>query len=241
MDAKILIIEDEPGLVTTLRDRLHKHGYVVSAAANGETGLEMALREPADLILLDLMLPGQNGLAVCEKLRKAGSTTPILMLTARRQTRDKVSGLKAGGDDYLTKPFQMSELLARIEALLRRAATAPDAAPARHQFGSIGIDTRSTEVTRDGQAVPMSAKEFQLLRYFVEHPNVTISREELLREVWGYGDRPPTRTVDVHVAWLRQKLERDLKNPQFILTVVGFGYKFNGKSAANVMKSNGLR
>ena len=228
MAAKILIIEDEPGLVTTLRDRLRKQGYLVSAASDGETGMEMATREPVDLILLDLMLPGQNGLAVCEKLRKAGSTTPILMLTARRQTRDKVAGLKAGGDDYLTKPFQMSELLARVEALLRRAATGSDKTPARHLFGSIAIDTRSTEVTRDGEVVPMSAKEFQLLRYFVEHPNVTLSREELLREVWGYGDRPSTRTVDVHVAWLRQKLEPDLKNPKLILTVVGFGYKFAG-------------
>src|SRR5580692_7012824 len=166
MTTKILIIEDEPGLVTTLRDRLRKHGYLVSAASDGETGLDMALREPVDLILLDLMLPGQNGLTVCEKLRKAGSATPILMLTARRQTKDKVAGLKAGGDDYLTKPFQMSELLARVEALLRRASAVPDLAPARHQFGSIIIDTRSTEVTREGNVVPMSAKEFQLLRYF---------------------------------------------------------------------------
>lgn len=226
MAARILIIEDEPGLVTTLRDRLRKQGYLVSAARDGETGLEMAAREPVDLILLDLMLPGQSGLTVCEKLRKAGTTTPILMLTARRQTRDKVAGLKSGGDDYLTKPFQMSELLARVEALLRRAATSPDKTTARHQFGTIAIDTRSTEVTRDGHAVPMSAKEFQLLRYFVEHPNVTLSREELLREVWGYSSHPSTRTVDVHVAWLRQKLEPDHKNPQFILTVVGFGYKF---------------
>jgi DNA-binding response OmpR family regulator len=228
MAAKILIIEDEPGLVTTLRDRLRKHGYLVSAANDGQTGLEMALNDPVDLILLDLMLPGQNGMTVCEKLRKAGSTTPILMLTARRQTKDKVAGLKSGGDDYLTKPFQMSELLARVEALLRRAATVPDIAPARHQFGSVAIDTRSTEVTRDGQVVPMSAKEFQLLRYLVEHPNATLSREELLREVWGYGANPTTRTVDVHVAWLRQKLEPDPKNPKFILTVVGFGYKFAG-------------
>jgi two-component system alkaline phosphatase synthesis response regulator PhoP len=228
MAAKILIIEDEPGLVTTLRDRLRKNGYIVSAAKDGTTGLEMALHDPVDLILLDLMLPGQNGLMVCEKLRKAGSTTPILMLTARRQTKDKVAGLKAGGDDYLTKPFQMSELLARVEALLRRAATVPEMAAARHNFGSIAIDTRSTEVTRDGVVVPMSAKEFQLLRYFVEHPNATLTREELLREVWGYGEFPSSRTVDVHVAWLRQKLEPDPKNPQFILTVVGFGYKFAG-------------
>src|SRR6266481_246761 len=143
MPAKILIIEDEPGLVTTLRDRLRRHGYEVMAARDGEIGLEMVMREPVDLILLDLMLPGQNGLSVCEKLRKAGSSTPILMLTARRQTKDKVVGLKAGGDDYLTKPFQMSELLARVEALLRRAATLPDMAPSHHQIGAIAIDTRS--------------------------------------------------------------------------------------------------
>jgi len=228
MPARILIIEDEPGLVTTLRDRLRKHSYTVTVARDGETGLEMAQRDPVDLIVLDLMLPGKNGLNVCEELRKSGSGTPILMLTARRQTKDKVAGLKAGGDDYLTKPFQMAELLARVEALLRRAATVPDPLPARHQFGSIVIDTRSTEVTRDARPVPMSAKEFQLLRYFVEHPNVTLSREELLREVWGYGDRRPTRTVDVHIAWLRQKLENDLKNPRYIVTVVGFGYKFAG-------------
>ena len=228
MPAKILIIEDEPGLVTTLRDRLRKHGYAVSAARDGETGLEMATREPVDLILLDLMLPGQNGLRVCEKLRKTGSAIPILMLTARRQIKDKVAGLKAGGDDYLTKPFQMAELLARVEALLRRTAQPANVSSARHDFGPIVLDTRSTEVTRDGHLVPMSAKEFQLLQYFVEHPNVTLSREELLREVWGYDVRPSTRTVDVHVAWLRQKLEPDPKNPRYIQTVVGFGYKFAG-------------
>jgi DNA-binding response OmpR family regulator len=226
MAAKILIIEDEPGLVTTLRDRLRKQGYIVSAARDGESGLELALREPADLIVLDLMLPKQSGLMVCEKLRNAGSSTPILMLTARRQTKDKVAGLKAGGDDYLTKPFQMAELLARVAAMLRRAGVSPDLAPSRRQIGAVTIDTRSTEVTRDGNVVPMSAKEFQLLRYFVEHPNVTLSREQLLREVWGYDGNPSSRTVDVHVAWLRQKLEPDLKRPRLILTVLGFGYKF---------------
>jgi two-component system alkaline phosphatase synthesis response regulator PhoP len=228
MAAKILIVEDEAGLVTTLRDRLRKHGYSVSAARDGMSGLELATREPFDLILLDLMLPGQNGMAVCEKLRQSGSSTPILMLTARRQTKDKVAGLKAGGDDYLTKPFQMSELLARIEALLRRPGAVAGAPPARYQFGKINIDLKRTEVSRDGQVVPMSAKEFQLLHYFAEHRDATLSREELLREVWGYNSLPSTRTVDVHVAWLRQKLETDPKNPQLILTVVGFGYKFAG-------------
>jgi two-component system, OmpR family, alkaline phosphatase synthesis response regulator PhoP len=228
MAAKILMIEDEPGLVTTVRDRLRKKGYAISVARDGLSGHEMATREPFDLIILDLMLPDQSGLAVCEKLRKGGSSTPILMLTARRQTKDKVAGLKAGGDDYLTKPFQMSELLARIEALLRRPSAMAGGVSARYQFGAIHIDIRRTEVTRDGKVTPMSAKEFQLLRYFVEHRGATLSRDELLREVWGYGELPSTRTVDVHVAWLRQKLEEEPKTPQFILTVVGFGYKFAG-------------
>jgi len=228
MAAKILIVEDEAGLVTTLRDRLRKQGYGVSVARDGEYALEMAARQPFDLILLDLMLPGQSGLDVCEKLRKAGSSAPILMLTARRQTKDKVAGLKAGGDDYLTKPFHMTELLARIEALLRRPVNLRAAASARYQFGKIEFDIRRTEVSRGGKLVPLSAKEFQLLHYFLEHRDATLSREELLREVWGYAELPSTRTVDVHVAWLRQKLEQDPKNPQFILTVVGFGYKFAG-------------
>ncbi len=228
MAARILIVEDEAGLVTTLRDRLRKQGYAVSVARDGVSALETAAREPFDLIILDLMLPGESGLAVCEKLRQGGSSTPILMLTARRQTKDKVAGLKAGGDDYLTKPFQMAELLARIEALLRRPSAVAGITLARYQFGTIQMDMRRTEVTRDGKAVPLSAKEFQLLRYFVEHRDATVSRDELLREVWGYGELPSTRTVDVHVAWLRQKLESDPKNPQYIVTVIGFGYKFAG-------------
>ncbi len=226
MAAKILIVEDEAGLVTTLRDRLRKQGYGVSVARDAESALETAAHHPFDLIILDLMLPGQSGLHVCEKLRKAGSSTPILMLTARRQTKDKVAGLKAGGDDYLTKPFHMAELLARIEALLRRPSNLGRVVEDRYQFGKIEIDVRGTEVSREGKRVPLSAKEFQLLRYFLEHRDATLSREELLREVWGYEELPSTRTVDVHVAWLRQKLEQDPKNPQFILTVVGFGYKF---------------
>ena len=223
---RILIVEDEASLATTLRDRLRKEGYVVSVARDGTAGLDLATREPFDLILLDLMLPGQNGLAVCQKLRQAGSSTPILMLTALRQTTDKVVGLRVGADDYLTKPFQMVELLARVEALLRRAGQAPGAIAPHYQFGDVQIDVRSTEVLRGGKVVALSAKEFQLLRYLVEHPGATLSREELLRDVWGYGGRPSTRTVDVHVAWLRQKLEKDPKNPQWIHTVVGMGYKF---------------
>ncbi len=228
MDAKILIVEDEAGLVTALRDRLRKEGYGVSVARDGTSGLDVATREHFDLILLDLMLPGQNGLAVCQKLRQLGSDTPILMLTARRQTMDTVIGLRSGADDYLTKPFKMAELLARVDALLRRASQPGGTARVRYQFGPVQIDMRRTEVTRDGEPVLLSAKEFQLLRYFVEHRGTTLSREELLRDVWGYDATPSTRTVDVHVAWLRQKLENDPKNPQLIVTIVGLGYKFAG-------------
>ncbi len=188
----------------------------------------LATREPFDLLILDLMLPGQNGLTICQKLRQLGSNEPILMLTARRQTMDKVVGLRTGADDYLTKPFKMVELLARVDALLRRASSGKATGPVRYQFGDLQIDTRSTELTREGQPVALSAKEFQLLKYFVEHRGATLSRDELLKEVWGYGGQPTTRTVDVHVAWLRQKIEKDPKNPQLILTMVGLGYKFVG-------------
>src|ERR1700722_8837171 len=226
MDKKILIVEDEAGLATTLKDRLRKEGYQVNVAKDGLAGFNLAAGEPFDLIVLDWMLPGQSGLTVCQKLRERGSSTPILMLTARRQLTDKVAGLKTGADDYLSKPFHMAELLARIEALIRRGQAGP--ASARHQFGTVCVDLRRTEVSRDGRAISVSAKEFQLLRYFVEHRGATLSRDELLREVWGYEVTPSSRTVDVHVAWLRQKLEKDPRNPQFILTVVGLGYKFAG-------------
>jgi two-component system, OmpR family, alkaline phosphatase synthesis response regulator PhoP len=228
MDAKILIVEDETALVVALRDRLRKEGYVVSAAKDGPSGFGLATSEKFDLIILDLMLPSESGLTVCQKLRQLGANTPILMLTARRQTMDKVVGLRTGADDYLTKPFQMAELLARIDSLLRRAARATGSTGSYHQFGTIHIDTRRAEVSRDGRPVPLSAKEFQLLRYFVEHRGATLSREELLREVWGYDIVSSTRTVDVHVARLRQKIENDPENPQWILTAVGLGYKFAG-------------
>lgn len=226
MDAKILIVEDEAGLVTALRDRLRKEGYVVTVAKDGVQGLELATGDHFDLILLDLMLPGQSGLTVCQNLRQKGINTPIIMLTARRQTVDKVVGLRTGADDYLTKPFKMAELLARIDALLRRAGRGVEKKNDHYEFGKVQIDLRRTEVTRAGQPVAMSAKEFQLLRYFLEHRGTTLSRETLLHEVWGYDATPSTRTVDVHVAWLRQKLEEDAKNPQLIRTIVGLGYKF---------------
>lgn len=232
MSKRILLVEDEPGLVLTLTDRLTSEGYQVESARDGEKGLERASAESFDALILDVMLPRKNGFDVCRDLRQRNVTTPILMLTARGQIVDKVVGLKLGADDYLTKPFEMMELLARVEALLRRAAT-PAQAPAisaaeTYQFDSIKIDFRRAEVVRDGDKIELSAKEFQLLRYFVEHREATLSRDELLNEVWGYDAMPTTRTVDVHVAWLRQKLEPNPRHPIFILTIHGMGYKFVG-------------
>jgi len=226
MDLRILLVEDEPGLVKTLRDRLHSQGYAVESAHNGEAALELATRDRFDLIILDLMLPGKSGLEVCRELRRRAYTAPILMLTARGQVEDKVLGLKTGADDYLTKPFHIRELLARMEALLRRAQASPGAPAAVYEFGPVRIDLGRTEVLREGKRVILTAKEFLLLRYLLEHQGATLSREELLREVWGYGGSPSTRTVDVHVAWLRQKLEDDPKEPRLILTIHGLGYKF---------------
>jgi len=228
MEEKILLIEDEPGLRMTLGDRLSNEGYGIETASDGETGFRRASGGGFDLIILDLMLPKKGGLDICRDLRQQGLTTPILMLTARNQTVDKVLGLKIGADDYLTKPFEMPELLARIEALLRRASKAAEGAPAVYQFGTIRVDFRRTEVLRDGKAVPLSAKEFQLLRYFIENRETTLSREQLLQEVWGYTSTTQTRTVDVHVAWLRQKLESDPKRPRWIVTAHKLGYRFTG-------------
>lgn len=225
---RLLLIEDEPGLVLTLVDRLGREGYSVASAQDGVTGLERALQEAYDLILLDVMLPKQNGFDVLRDLRLQGVDTPVIMLTARGQVVDKVVGLKLGADDYLTKPFEMMELLARVEARLRRAAPPATVDAEAYRFGAIQVDFRKAEVTRDGLAVAFSAREYQLLRYFIEHRGATISRDELLNHVWGYNAMPNTRTVDVHVAWLRQKIEPNPRHPQYILTAHGLGYKFVG-------------
>ncbi len=223
MDEKILIVEDDEVIRMTLADRLKSEGYSVDSAIDGEEGLRKATQRSCDLVILDIMLPRKNGFDVCRDIRMAGVVVPVLMLTARGQVIDKVLGLKIGADDYLTKPFDAAELLARIEALLRRAK---GSAPAGIQhFGSVEVDLRGTTVSRDGNIVPLSAREFQLLRYFVEHPNTTLSRDVLLKEVWFYSADAFTRTVDVHVASLRQKLEKDPKHPSLIVTVPGLGYK----------------
>ena len=223
MNENILLVEDEEALRMTLSDRLRSVGYVVDFAADGDEGLNKATGLPFDLIILDVMLPNRSGFDVCREIRKAGLATPILLLTARDQTVDKVLGLKLGADDYVTKPFDTLELMARLEALLRRAPGR--ASQSVYQVGPIRMDIRGTEVTRNGQLVYLSAREFQLLRHFMEHPGATLSRDELLQEVWGYEDGTFTRTVDVHIASLRQKLEQDPKRPELILTVPRTGYK----------------
>lgn len=225
---RVLLVEDEPGLQLALTDRLAAEGYRVESAADGHTAIQRATGEAFDVIVLDVMLPGRDGFDVAKTIRQQGVQTPILMLTARTQVVDRVVGLKLGADDYLTKPFEMVELLARVEALLRRAPSASGVALERFQFGTVSVDLRKAEVTKDGTLVELSAKEFHLLRYFMEHRGATISREELLTEVWGYQATPSTRTVDVHVAWLRQKLEPNPRMPQYILTIHGMGYKFAG-------------
>ncbi len=198
------------------------------SAADGPSGYSLATNQSFDLLILDVMLPHSSGLDLCRDLRQFGVKSPILMLTAKSLVVDKVVGLKLGADDYLTKPFEMMELLARIEALLRRAPgrTGIPLGEAAFEFGPIRVDFRSTVVFRDGKPIDLSAREFKLLRYFIEHRGVTVSRDELLNAVWGYDAMPFTRTVDVHVAWLRQKLEPNPRHPQFILTVHGMGYRF---------------
>ncbi|HET7217301.1 MAG TPA: response regulator transcription factor [Vicinamibacterales bacterium] len=224
---RILLVEDEPGLVLTLTDRLTREGYSVESSSDGESGLERAAAEPFDVVLLDVMLPRLGGFDVVRELRRRGIETPVIMLTARGQVVDKVVGLKLGADDYVTKPFEMVELLARIEAKLRRTPAVLHPAEG-YQFGDIRMDFRKAEITKSGAPLDLSAREFQLLRYFIEHRGATISREELLNEVWGYNSMPSTRTVDVHVAWLRQKIEPNPRHPQYVLTVHGMGYKFAG-------------
>lgn len=228
LQRRILIVEDEESLVVTLRDRLMSEGYAVDAAGDGDTAVERISGEMFDLVILDVALPRRNGFDVCRDVRQRGVATPILMLTARGQIIDRVLGLKLGADDYLTKPFDFGELLARVEALLRRARTLNGNAAESYAFGPIRIDFRAAVVLRDGQPVDVSGLEFKLLRYFIDHRGALLSRDELLEKVWGYGAMPVTRTVDVHVASLRQKLERNPSAPEFIVTVHGLGYKFVG-------------
>jgi len=219
----VLFRSDEESLVLALRDRLHAEGYDVDVATDGDAAFDRATHCPFDLILLDVALPRRSGFDVCRDLRARGVQTPVLMLTARGQVIDRILGLKLGADDYLTKPFETAELLARIEALLRRARVMHGDPAGAYSFGDVEIDFRGAVVTRDRRPIDLSGLEFKLLRYFVERRGALLSRDELLEKVWGYDATPVTRTVDVHVAALRQKI-----GAEHIITVHGLGYKFVG-------------
>ncbi len=230
MSTRILMIEDEPGLVLTMTKRLESEGFEVLVANNGDDGLHQAIHESIDLVLLDVMMPGRDGFEVCSELRRHKPMIPIMMLTARSQTMDKVLGFRLGADDYLTKPFQMAELIARIRALLRRSTTSRDNVvnQQHYAFGDVAIDFKRAEVKIENQLVSLSAKEFQLIRYFIQHRGEVRSRVDILNEVWGYQPVPSTRTVDVHVARLRQKIEPNPAKPIYLLTVHNIGYRFDG-------------
>jgi len=229
MNEHILIVEDEEELCLTLGDRLRSEGYAVEVAFDGKSGLEKINQAPFDLVILDLMLPMRSGLDLCVDIRRSGFKTPILILTALSQSVEKVAGLKLGADDYVTKPFDTLELMARVEALLRRSPNQPENMGALKEMiclGPIVLDTRKSRVTRDGQPVNLTSREFQLFRYLVEHRGMTVTREELLEQVWGHIPGTLTRTVDMHIASLRQKLEAQPKKPEMIITVPLMGYKF---------------
>jgi two-component system, OmpR family, alkaline phosphatase synthesis response regulator PhoP len=223
---RILLVEDETNLRRTVSDLLKSDGYTVASSADGLEAQNLAMSESFDLIILDVMLPSRNGFDVCRHLRRHGVNTPILMLTARTELNNKVQGFKAGTDDYLTKPFETPELQARVEALLRRAA-GPRPELKSYDFDGIQIDFTRAVVTKQGKSTTLGERECRLLRYLVSRKGMVLSRDELLQEVWGYKAIPLTRTVDVHIAWLRQKIEDDPKNPQYIVTVHGQGYRFS--------------
>ena len=224
---KILIVEDEPGMVMGLRDNCEYEGFEVIVAADGEEGLRKAITDAPDLILLDVMLPKLSGLDVCRSVRRRGSSVPIIMLTARSEETDKVVGLEIGADDYITKPFGIKELMARMRVQLRRArehVRYPDT----YEFGEIALDFVRHHATKSGTPLTLSPREFAILRHFVRHRGEVVTREQLLDEVWDIRDYPITRTVDNHIAKLRHKVERTAAEPEYIITVHRVGYKFLG-------------
>ncbi len=225
MRRRILFIEDEAAFAVGVTDRLESEGYQVEWAQTGPAGYEMALRRPFDLIVLDVMLPGKNGFDICRDLRRAGVNVPVLMLTARGEVVDRVVGLKLGADDYVQKNCEPVELMARIEALLRRSRGAAAFAAESAEFGDLRIDLRRHEVTRAGRRLALSRVEFRLLEYLIERRGAVVTREELLENVWSLSGDTLSRTVDVHIAGLRKKIEADTRYPRLLLTVKGAGYK----------------
>ena len=230
MNSHILLVEDEPGLRLTVSDLLASEGYRDETAADGPSGLSKGADRGLDLIILDVMLPGKNGFDILRELRRQGCDTAILMLTAKSQVMDRVVGLKLGADDYLAKPFDPAELLARVEALLRRVTKKGRAAVARFEFNGVEADFESGQVRKNGEPVILAAKELQLLRYLIDRRGTVVTREELLQDVWEYQGDVSSRTIDVHIAWLRQKLEDNPQSPKYIQTVRGVGYRFSAES-----------
>lgn len=222
---KVLVVEDDPGILRTVADNLRFEQYDVVTATDGETAYALYRRERPDLIVLDLMLPRMSGLELCQQLRLQDAQVPVLMLTARSEEADRVRGLDLGGDDYVTKPFSIPELMARVRALLRRAS-AGSGLPSTVKFGRVEVDFRRYEAHRDGRPVELTRKEFALLRFLASREDTVVTRDELLNKVWGFGSYPLTRTVDNHIASLRAKLEADPGRPVHIQTVHGVGYKF---------------
>jgi two-component system alkaline phosphatase synthesis response regulator PhoP len=222
---KILIIEDEKDLVTGLKFNLEARDYEVSAAYDGEAGYDKALDEHPDLVILDLMLPKLNGFEVCKRLKKEIPEIPIIMLTAKSQESEIVTGLELGADDYITKPFSILELVARIKTVLRRAQTGSSISEV-YRFDDLEINFKKYFARKKGNSLKLSPREYEILQYFVKKRGEIISRDELLNQIWGYDSFPNTRTVDAHIAKLRQKIEDDPEEPKLIITVHGMGYKF---------------
>jgi len=221
----ILVVEDEPDMQRGLRDNLEFEQYEVDVAADGETALKKITEGAYDLIILDIMLPAMSGLDVCRNVRQQGITTPIIMLTARGEEIDKVLGLELGADDYVTKPFGVRELLARVKALLRRAEGVAGGGQDKMVLGSLEIDFAAYAAVRAGKPLNLTPKEIEIMKYFWHHRNKTVSRDELLTNVWGYDQSISSRTVDNFILKLRQKIEDDPANPRFLLTIHGVGYK----------------
>ena len=226
--AKILLIEDEQALRRALQDALESNGYSVSLAADGETGLKLAVNDIPDLIILDIMLPGIDGFEVCIRLRANGITSPVIMLTARSEEVDRVVGLEVGADDYIVKPFSTRELMARIKAHLRRSSNFESRSVKQVSFGDVIVDFEGSVVTRRGMPVTLTSTELTILRLLVEKKNEVVSREQIMNAVWGYESFPESRAVDTHILNLRHKLEADTGKPKHILTIHGLGYKFVG-------------
>ncbi|HYE65404.1 MAG TPA: response regulator transcription factor [Pyrinomonadaceae bacterium] len=224
---KVLIVEDDQAMAVALRDGFTYEGYSVQVARDGDAGLRMASEKGLDLVILDVMLPRMSGLDICKQLRSNGNSTPIIMLTARGQEIDKVLGLKTGADDYVTKPFSFLELMARVEAVLRRASKLAETIE-RVQFGDVELSFKNLEATKGGRSIELSPREFKIMKYFVEHRGEVVTRDQLLDAVWGYDSLPLTRTVDMHIAKLRQKIEDTPGDPRYIITVHRVGYKFTG-------------